>query len=172
MSVRAATGKFSGLRVERSIDKKPHIKHFSFRIAKEGGGWREATPAEIKKITKQAEAYDRKLEAMQKAAVSEKGFDPFESRTNTGIRGISYRIGRDTQGYEVEAFWLNLTHDGKQHSSNVRLANRSWQEGWKLIVDKLCELKSLKPSVKKRIVAAIPNEKQLKAEAAKLKEQE
>jgi hypothetical protein len=169
MSVRKATGKFSGLRVERSINKTPHIKHFSFRIPDPAGGWREATPAEIKKITKEAEAYDRKLAAMQKASVAEKGFDPFESRTNTGIRGISYRIGRDTQGYDVEAFWLNLTHDGKQHSSNVRLANREWKEGWKLIVDKLCALKSLKPAVRKRILAAIPNEKNLKAQVVKEK---
>lgn len=167
MSVRTATGKFSGLRVERSINKKPHIKHFSFRLPADDGGWREATPAEVKKITKEAEAYDRELAALQQAAVTEKGFDPFESRTNTGIRGISYRIGKDTQGYEVEAFWLNLTHDQKQHSSNVRLANRTWKEGWSLIVDKLCELKELDAATRRKIIKAIPNEKKLKAEVAK-----
>ena len=168
MSVRQATGKFSGLRVERSINKKPHVKHFSFRIKDEATGkWRDANAKEIKAITKEAEAYDKELAVLQKAAIEEKGFDPFESRTNTGIRGISYRIGRDTQGYEVEAFWLNLTHEGKQHSSNVRLANREWKQGWTLIVDKLVELKGLKPAVKKRILAAMPNEKNLKAQLAK-----
>ena len=42
-----------------------------------------------------------------------------------------------------------------------------WKQGWTLIVDKLVELKGLKPAVKKRILAAMPNEKNLKAQLAK-----
>lgn len=171
MSVRAYSGAFVGLRVQRSIDKIPHTKHFSFRIPTHEDGvtqWRDATEEEKAAMLKQAEEYDKELAQMQKAAKEKvhanEVFDPFVSRTNTGIRGIAYRISPDSRGYPVEAFWLNLTHDGKPHSSNVRLANRSWKDGWKLIVGKLVELKSLDDKTAKKLLRSIPDEKKLKAE--------
>ena len=113
MSVREVNGKFVGLRVERSIDKLPYIKFFSYRIRVLENGitkFRNATRAEKRELLAAAEAYDKKLERLQKKS-KQREFEPFNSRTNTGIKGISYRAGRDTQGYEYVGFFINITVD-------------------------------------------------------------
>ena len=69
MSVREVNGKFVGLRVERSIDKLPYIKFFSYRIRVLENGitkFRNATRAEKRELLAAAEAYDKKLERLQK----------------------------------------------------------------------------------------------------------
>jgi hypothetical protein len=165
MSVREINDKFKGLRVQRNVNKKTHQKHFSYRIPVRRNGvtaWRDATAAEKLAIRCKAEAYDRKLAVKQKEELKEKPFDPFSGKTNTGIKGIAYRTSKDSQGYEVEAFWLNVSVDKRQHSSNVRLGPRSWAEAWKLIVTKLVEVKGLTPAVGKKLVATLPSEKKLR----------
>lgn len=166
MSVREIDDKFKGLRVQRNVNKKTHQKHFSFRIPVRRNGvtaWRDATAAEKLAIRAKAEAYDRKLAIKQKEELEEKPFDPFSGKTNTGVKGIAYRVSKDSQSYEVEAFWLNVSVDKKQHSSNVRLGPRSWAEAWKLIVAKLVTVKGLSPSLHKKLLAAIPSEKKLRS---------
>ena len=166
MSVREINDKFHGLRVQRIVNGVPHSKHYSFRIPVFTDGtttWRAATRAEKKELTILAEAYDQELQQKQESEKRFRKFDPFGSNTNTGIKGISYRIGVDSQQYEVEAFWLNLSVDGKQHSSSVRLASRTWEEGWKLIVDKLVKVKELTPSTRRKIMSMIPSERKLRA---------
>lgn len=174
MSVRSCSGNFVGLRVQRSVGQETHVKHYSFRIPVYEDGttkWRDATDEERKELLAQAETYDKELLALQvaakKQAQSEKGFDPFSARNNTGVRGISYRVNKDSLGYDVEAFWLSLTHNGKTHSSNVRLANRSWKDGWALIVHKLVALKDLDAATERKLLKAIPDEKKLKADLKK-----
>ena len=69
MSVREVNDKFIGLRVERSIDKVPHVKFFSYRIRVLKNGittYRNATRAEKKEILAAAEAYDKKLKDCRK----------------------------------------------------------------------------------------------------------
>lgn len=172
MSVRELNGKFKGLRVQRTINKKSYQKHFSFRIPLRRNGvtaWRDATAEERRSIIAKAEAYDRKLEIKQEAETEKRVFDPFGSNTNTNIKGIAYRVGKDSQGYDVEAFWLNVSDNGKQHSSSVRLANRSWTDGWKMIVDKLIKVKGLDAATHKKVLAAIPSEKKLRGTVKKEK---
>ena len=58
MSVREVNDKFIGLRVERSIDKVPHVKFFSYRIRVLKNGittYRNATRAERKYLLAAAE---------------------------------------------------------------------------------------------------------------------
>ena len=165
MSVRELDGQFKGLRVSRTINGVSYQKHFTFRIPSLIGGttkWRDATRTEKREIYALAEAYDKELEFKQANEKIERKFDPFASNTNTDIKGIAYRIGLDSQGYEIEAFWLNVSDNGKQHSSSVRLANRSWDEGWKMIVDKLVKVKELSPATRRKIIAAIPSERKLR----------
>lgn len=165
MSILELDGKFKGLRVKRTIDKVVYQKHFSFRIAVKRKGvtvWRSATELELKGIKAKALAYDKQLMLKQDKALATKTYTPFGGNTNTGVLGISYRIGKDRQGYDVEAFWLNLTHEGKQHSSSVRLANRSWAEGWKLIIDRLRKAKNLDTATYKKLLATMPSEKKIR----------
>lgn len=168
MSVRELNGKFKGLRVQRTIDGKPKQTHFSFRkpVTRKGvTAWRDATEAERKELWRQAEDLDKKYEALQKASAVKRVFDPFGSNTNTGIKGIGYRVGKDSQGYDVEAFWLNVSDNGKQHSSSVRLAKRTWKEGWTMIVQKLVDVKELDAATHKKILAKMPKEKSLRGKA-------
>ena len=170
MSVREVNDKFIGLRVERSIEKVPQIKFFSYRIRVLKNGvttYRNATRAEKKELLAAAEAYDKKLERLQKKSKAQTGFDPFVSRTNTGIKGISYRAGKDTQGYEYVGFFINITADGKQHSSSVRMADRSWEENWRLAPLRLAKVKKLDRATTKQIILAIPSEKKLRGRKAK-----
>lgn len=164
MSVREVNDKFIGLRVERSIDKVSHVKFFSYRIRLLKNGittYRNATRAEKKELLAAAEAYDKKLERLQKKS-KQREFEPFNSRTNTGIKGISYRSGKDTQGYEYMGFFINITVDGKQHSSSVRMADRTWEENWRLAVLRLAKVKNLDKATTKQIILAIPSEKKLR----------
>ena len=172
MSVREVNvnEKTIGLRVERSIDKVLSIKFFSYRIRVLKNGvttYRNATRAEKKELLAAAETYDKKLERLQKKSKAQQGFDPFVSRTNTGIKGISYRAGKDTQGYEYVGFFINITVDGKQHSSSVRMADRSWEENWRLAALRLAKVKKLDRATTKRIILAIPSEKKLRGRKAK-----
>ena len=170
MSVREVNDKFIGLRVERSIDKVPHIKFFSYRIRVLKNGittYRNATRAEKKELLAAAEAYDKKLEKLQKQSKAVKEFDPFSSRTNTGIKGISYRTGKDTQGYEYVGFFVNVLVDGVQHSSSVRMADRTWEENWRLAALRLAKAKKLDKATTKQIILAIPSEKKLRGRKAK-----
>lgn len=165
MSVRELDNKFKGLRVQRVVGGESFVKHFSFRVRQVREGiatWRDATKSERAALHVQAKALDTEYEVLQKNFVKQNTFDPFTSRTNTGIKGIGYRIGKDTQGYEVEGFWLNLSVDGKQHSSSVRLASRSWREGWQLIVQKLVDLKKLDAATHKNILKLLPKENLLR----------
>lgn len=169
MSVREVNNGFIGLRVERSIDKVAHIKSFSYRIRVLKNGvtkYRNATRAEKKELLAVAEAYDKKLERLQRKSKVQKGFDPFNSRTNTGIKGISYRTGNDTQGYEYVGFFINITEDGKQHSSSVRMADRTWEENWRLAALNLAKVKKLDKATTKQIILAIPSEKKLRGSKA------
>ena len=164
MSVREVNDKFIGLRVERSIEKVSHVKFFSYRIRVLKNGittYRNATRAEKKELLAAAEAYDKKLERLQKKS-KQREFEPFNSRTNTGIKGISYRSGKDTQGYEYMGFFINITVDGKQHSSSVRMADRTWEENWRLAVLRLAKVKNLDKATTKQIILAIPSEKKLR----------
>lgn len=170
MSVREVNSGFMGLRVERSIDKIAHIKSFSYRIRVLKNGvttYRNATRAEKKEILASAEAYDKKLERLQKKSKVQKGFDPFVSRTNTGIKGISYRAGKDTQGYEYVGFFINITDGGRQHSSSVRMADRSWEENWRLAALRLAKMKKLDKATTRQIILALPSEKKLRGRKAK-----
>ena len=169
MSVREVNGKFVGLRVERSIDKLPYIKFFSYRIRVLENGitkFRNATRAEKRELLAAAAAYDKKLERLQKKS-KQREFEPFNSRTNTGIKGISYRSGRDTQGYEYMGFFINITVDGKQHSSSVRMADRTWEENWRLAVLRLAKVKNIDKATTKQIILAIPSEKKLRGRKAR-----
>lgn len=165
MSVRELNGKFKGLRVQRIVSGVPMMQHFSFRLPQVIGGVttrRDATKQERAALHVQAVALDAEYEVLQRAAATSHTFDPFVSRTNTGIKGIAHRIGKDSQGYAVEGFWLNLSVNGEQHSSSVRLASRSWREGWRLIVQKLVDVKELDEATHKKILAKMPKEKLLR----------
>ena len=144
MSVREINNKFQGLRVQRTINGETFQKHYSYRIPVFTDGtttWRAATRAEKKELAILAEVYDQELQQDQESAKKARKFNPLSYLTNTGVKGISYRIGFDSQKYEVEAFWLRILVNGKQHTSAARLACRSWEEGWKLIVNKLVKVK-------------------------------
>ena len=68
MSVREIDDKFQGLRVQRTINGVPHLKHYSYRIPVFTDGittWRAATRAEKKEIAILAEAYDQELQQKQ-----------------------------------------------------------------------------------------------------------
>ena len=169
MSVREVNDKFIGLRVERSIEKVSHVKFFSYRIRVLKNGvttYRNATRAEKKELLAAAEAYDKKLERLQKKS-KQREFEHFNSRTNTGIKGISYRSGKDTQGYEYMGFFINITVDGKQHSSSVRMADRTWEENWRLAVLRLAKVKNIDKATTKQIILAIPSEKKLRGRKAR-----
>ena len=100
MSVREIKNGFFGLRVQRNINGVSHVKNFSYRVPVFAGGtttWRGATRLEKKELAVLAEAYDQELQQDQESEKQAKKYDPFSSITNTGIKGISYRIGFDSQ---------------------------------------------------------------------------
>ena len=166
MSVRVIENGFFGLRVQQDINGVSRVKNFSYRVPVFAGGtttWRGATRVEKKEIAVLAKAYDQELQQVQESAKKARKYNPLSTLTNTGVKGISYRIGFDSQKYEVEAFWLRMVVNGKGHTSAARLACRSWEEGWKLIVNKLVKVKELSPSTRRKLLEMIPSERKLRA---------
>lgn len=162
MSVRELSGAYNGLRVQRTIDGETQLKHFSLRIPSHKNGattWHMAEGAERAAIEKKAQAYDKKLEALQKAAKNKsKKWDPVSTRTNTGVRGVAYRYGRDSQGYIIEGFWISVYYNKKQHSAMVRLANRTWREAWVQVVGHLTKKLKLSAAESAVIARMMPSE--------------
>jgi hypothetical protein len=169
MSVRELKSGFIGLRVQRQIpgEEKPRIKNFSFRIPIFNGGvtsWRAATARERAVILKEAEMLDLKWQKLQtkQAPLYKREFDPFRARTNTGIVGIRYAWSTDGQGYPVEAFWINLTHEKRTRTGSVRLACRTWSEAWRLAVQKVAAIKELDDKTVRKLVRSMPSEEDLR----------
>ena len=162
MSVRELSGAYNGLRVQRTVDGKIHLEHFSYRIPIHKKGkteWHIANDTERAAIRKKAEQYDQKLADMQsKVKKVAKKWQPTSTRTNTGVRGVAYRYGRDGQGYIVEGFWISVYHDNKQLSAMVRLTKRTWSDGWKAVVKKLNSLLELKASERQVLLSMCPPE--------------
>lgn len=165
MTVREITGVFNGLRVQRSVAGKPVVKNYSFRIPVRKGGattWRDATESERGRLMALATQYDARLALTQKAQKVVKPFEPYNSQTNTGVRGITYGVQNDGEGYAVEAFWLRVRHNGVQRTAVARLSRREWSEGWSMIVERLAEIKELDASVQTGLLAACPSESKLR----------
>ena len=165
MSVREIKNGFFGLRVQRNINGVSHVKNYSYRVPVFAGGtttWRGATRVEKKEIAVLAEAYDQELQQVQESKKNARKYNPLTTLTNTGVKGISYRIGFDSQKYEVEAFWLRMVVNGKGHTSAARLACRSWEEGWKMIINKLVKVKELSPSTRRKLLEMMPSERKLR----------
>lgn len=163
MSVRLLNGRFTGLRVQRKIGATTRIQHFSYKTPVKGSAvaaWRDSTAAEKKVMLKKAEALDKVWEAEQLAAKTPKVFDPFDgAATNTGCKGIAYRWKVDGQGYDVEAFCVNVVGlDKKQKSESVRLKSRTWREGWEIAVHKLADIKQVDTTTLKRMLNRMPRE--------------
>lgn len=164
MSIREINDKFIGLRVQRNVNKITHQKHFSFRIPVIKDGvtrWRNATRVEKKAIYADALAYDQKLLRLQNKTKIDKIYNPFDGRTNTGIKGISFRSAVDSQGYTYWGFFINTTNYGKQYSGCIRLADRTWRQNWKLAVLRLAEIKKLDHSMLRKLINLVPPEKKL-----------
>jgi hypothetical protein len=160
MSVRELQGKFTGIRVQRTINGKVHLKHYSFKIAEHNGmvtSWRMANESEKDKLRVAAQAYDKQLAELQKSTKEKRPWKPASTRTNTGVKGVAYRYGRDGQGYIVEGFWISV-YNNKQHSAVVRLTKRTWSDGWKAVVKKLNSLLELKASERQVLLSMCPPE--------------
>jgi hypothetical protein len=167
MSIRIMNDRFVGLRVQRTVagEDKPRVKNFSYRIPKRVKGvtrWREATAEEKKKIGEKAKALDAQWEHLQTRARVPREFSPFDTRTNTGVKGIVYATRPDSQGYPVEAFRLYVSHLGKPKTAIVRLKRRTWREGWILIVDHLVKVKGLDVATQETLLARMPSERKLR----------
>lgn len=174
MSVRKINSRFVGLRVQRQIpgEARPRVKNFSFRIPVRRGhitAWRDASASEQETLTAKAIQLDTQWEQEQATArkAQAKPFDPFENaRTNTGIVGIRYVWTKDSEGYDVEGFWINVSHNKKTYTQSVRLKNRKWADGWKIAAEKLGAIKGLTPAVVKKIIRKRPVEAQLRCASA------
>lgn len=156
MSKRYVNGPFKGIVVARIINGVQHRETFSFRIKAEKG-WRDATEAEKAALERAADAADARLAALQHKASTAFAYSPTSGHSNTGVRGISWRVGKDREGYPVEAFWLSLRHEGKQHSYYVRTTSMSWEEAWEKVVTRLGELKKLSRKEVRALKAAVPS---------------
>ena len=64
-------------------------------------------------------------------------------------------------------FFINITVDGKQHSSSVRMADRTGEENWRLAVLRLAKVKNIDKATTKQIILAIPSEKKLRGRKAR-----
>lgn len=169
MSVRELSSGFVGLRVQRQIsgEEKPRIKNFSIRVPtfKDGvTAWRATTARERAVIWKEAEELDLKWQKLQtkQAPLFKIEFDPFRARTNTGVVGIRYAWSTDGQGYPVEAFWINLTHEKRTRTGSVRLACRTWSEAWRLAVFKVAAIKNIDDKTVRKLVRSMPSEEDLR----------
>lgn len=168
MSIRIIGGRFVGLRVQRSIqgESRPRIKNFSLRIPIRRNSittWRAATDAEVERINAKAVALDHQWELDQHAARVPRVFDPFDTTTNTGVKGITYSVKADSQNYMVEAFRLYVSHDGRPKSAIARLGRRTWSAGWTMIVARLVNIKNLNPDMHQKLLKSMPSERKLRA---------
>lgn len=169
MSVREIkNGRFHGLRVQRNVEGKPVIKHWSFRIPVRKGGavtsWRDATPEEQAKMTAAANAHDTKLKKKQEAGREAKAYDPFKAtvRNNTGIRGLNFRLRKEYNSL-VECFFVAVVDDnGKLWNRYHRISTLGWQGAWDVACEDIARLKHLTPVVLSRMKAKIPDQKAMK----------
>ncbi len=177
MSVREITDRFIGLRVQRKVagETKPRIKNFSFRIPvrRQGvTGWRDATETERKEIWARANALDKEWADLQSTASvdHQKTWRPRSDKTNTGVTGIRYKWAPDSQGYMIEAFWVNITVNSKTHAAAVRLSNRTWKAGWTMAVDKLVAFRGLDQQQREHLLKLMPRMNKLREAAPSAQE--
>lgn len=169
MSVRELTDRFVGLRVQRKIagEDKPRIKNFSFRIPvrrQNVTAWRDADETERREIWARANALDTQWAELQNVqqAQHKHVFCPRSTRTNTGTTGIRYKWAPDSQGYVIEAFWINVTVSSKTRAASVRLGSRGWTAAWRLAVEKLVQFCDLDAAQAALLIKSVPNMKKLR----------
>lgn len=169
MSIRENPGRYKGLRVRRQIpgEARPRVMYFSYYVSAKtayGNSRREATDGEKAGLWMQAFQMDEQWEEDQRVAKLKeiRVFDPFHTRSNTGVKGIMYKMRLDARGYRAEGFCCSLQHKGRRYSAEVRLSRRTWKDGWRQAVEYLAHVRAIGPQQVKAMMRAIPDESALR----------
>lgn len=169
MSIRNFKSGTGGVRIQIKMpyEARPRVVEFPYLVplaAADGSGWRAASRKEKLVISGRAVAL-RELwvqERLDSLSDPTRVFNPWDTTTNTGIKGIAYSRLIDSEGYHAEAFRCNVYHHGRQHTAVVRLGRRTWEDAWARAVDRIADIKELSKATRRSMHTCTPCESRLR----------
>lgn len=149
-------------RVQRSANGIVRCRYYSCSIKRKNGGYRRASPAEMERIRRRAEAYDAKLAEWQRREQRQALGEMKPSRkNNTGVRGI--RFGNEIQNkrgrhYRWPAFIVCCADlEGNSVNRAYTLAAHGYDGAWEKAVEHLGKVKKLSAGEIEGLKGRIPN---------------